>query len=458
MTTWHRILFTVLTLSVGLSPRSLVAQQGPPPAVRAAIQSIERMLVSRDDAALQTFAAEHLAASYRASMPGDALLVHLRSLRDAVGGRLDGVGVERTPDGLRLLLEGEKTTAIDFALDDEARITSLALGAVTDSPASPADAAPEPLTWEGLADRFRDWETRGFSGVVLARHEGRTVLRAPYGLADPVSRRPTSLSTIYGIGSTPIDFTITGVLLLAQRGRLTLDDPVNKYWPAAPADKRTMTLRHLMTGRSGLLNFHDDPAVDWDADLAFIDRETAVRRILAQPLLFAPGTGDAHSHSAYGLLAAVIELVSGTTYQEFVRQEIFEPLGMLRTGFNGEHEGYTMEDFAVGPGPSRVGLPNIPPNWGPTSWLVMGSGGMFSTLDDMARYYAANEKGVLLQGEWARRQQGEQVGLGGSDRGFFIFHVSNGRGDSVLGIMNGEGRSPEVRSMLRAIESLVLEQ
>jgi len=101
-------------------------------------------------------------------------------------------------------------------------------------------------------------------------------------------------------------------------------------------------------------------------------------------------------------------------------------------------------------------VPNIPPNWGPTSWLVMGSGGMFSTLPDMDRYDAAIASGKLLTGEWAKWQQGRKVAVGGSDRGFFLFHATNGRGTEALFLMNGEGRSPAVRAMTRALQDLVL--
>jgi CubicO group peptidase (beta-lactamase class C family) len=245
-------------------------------------------------------------------------------------------------------------------------------------------------------------------------------------------------------------------MLLGQRGRLALDDSVGKYFGNVPPDKRGITLRHLLTGRSGLPNFHHIAAEDWDPDLAWIDRETAVRRILAQPLLFGPGQGDAHSHSAFGLLAAVIEISSGQSYGAFLRSEIFAPLGMTRTGFYGETLRLAVAEFAAGYGQSSVGLPNIPPNWGPTSWLVMGSGGMFSTLADMERYYAAIDSGRLLTGAWAQWQQGQSVGAGGSDRGFFIFRASDGRGTQIMFLMNGEGRATASRSLSRAVERLVM--
>lgn len=92
-----------------------------------------------------------------------------------------------------------------------------------------------------------------------------------------------------------------------------------------------MTIAGILAGRSGLPDFHDT-ADDWDPDLAWIDRETAVRRIMAQPL-FEPGTDRAHSHSAYVLLAAILERATGRGYAGLARSEILNPLGMDRTGF-----------------------------------------------------------------------------------------------------------------------------
>lgn len=443
-----------LAFALSVAPAAAPAQGGPTPEVRAAIESVIAMLGSSDEATLRKFMDERLAAGFRSSMSDEAMLAHLNSLRKAAAGKVGGISVERDQDGIILRLSGSGEAEFLLDLDNLHRLTRLALKS------GPPQRERSPThwdgaTWDNLDARFREWESNGFSGVVLARRGGESVLRKSYGYADRSAGRPTLLTTIYGIGSTPIDFTRTGILLLAQRGKLSLADSIGRFWPDVHADKRGMTLEHLMRGRSGLPDFHHVQGTDWDYDLAWIDRGTAVKRILGQKLLFAPGTSSAHSHSAFGLLAAVIEIVSGKSYQQFVRDEILTPLGMTRTGFYGDRGNFAVADFAVGAGPSHVGLPNIPPNWGPTSWLVMGSGGMYSTLDDMARYYEALEKGKLLSGDWARMQQGETVDVGGSDRGFFIFHVSNNRGESVLGLTNGEGRTPGSRAMLRSMERLV---
>ena len=431
---------------------SLMAQSGPPPEVRAAIRSVEDMLAGADLESLRSFADSQLAQEYRDRFDDAQLQDYFEPLRAAAKGALGDATVELRGDGLHLIFQDQRRGEYLLHLDDSGRITKLELLASEAAATSPLP----PLSWSGLAGTFEGLAGHGFSGVVLAVHEGKLMLRQGYGVADPGSKTPIKLEQIFGIGSTPIDFTVSSILLLSERGQLSLDDPITRFFDNVPADRAAMTPRQLMTGRSGLPNFHDSTD-DWDPDLAWVGRDAAVARIMAAPLLFKPGEGQEHSHSAFGLLAAIVEKVSGKSYRDFVRAEILDKLKMARTGFYGESGGFAVSDFAVGQGATSVGVPNIPPNWGPTSWLVMGSGGMYSTLDDMNRYYLALEAGTLFATDEARGWQ-RKAGLdvGGSDRGYFIVHVSDGKGSNVLMLSNSEGRSDQMRQLVQGLAGLVL--
>jgi CubicO group peptidase (beta-lactamase class C family) len=449
----HLALVLLISAVMALATSSLLqAQSGPPPEVRAAIRSVEEMLAASGLKSMQTFADSQLAPAYRQSFDNAQLQTHFEKLRAAAKGALGDAMVELRGDGLHLILQADQRAEYLLKLDDSGKITALDV-------ISSGVAREEPLPalgWPMLADTFSAMAAQGFSGVVLAVRDGEEVLRQGYGSADTVSGRQISLEHIFGIGSTPIDFTVSSTLLLDERGLLSLDDPITRFFDQVPADRARMTLRHLLTGRSGLPNFHDN-ADDWDPDLAWVDRDSAVKRILALPLLFKPGEGQEHSHSAFGLLAAIVEKVSGVTYREFVRAEILDKLGMARTGFYGEAGEFKVSDFAVGRGATSVGVPNIPPNWGPTSWLVMGSGGMYSTLDDMNRYYQALEAGTLFGTDEARSWQRKPgLDVGGSDRGYFIVHVSDGKASHVLLLSNSEGRSDQMRQLIQRLAELVL--
>ena len=547
----------MLLLSVCLAAAPAAAQDGPPPEIRRALDKVMTMLRSSDDGALTTFGNDALADSYRGTFAGDALVSHLRGIRDAARGHLQGVGVEATGERALVLLLDENNGGprIRLNLDESARVTLLELAggappAVAQGPTPPPASSGPPATreaarpfhvraltrlgnvtaesglvmletrhfspsyvrgtsradrlelvrtlrtaaagagsilvneddagihialrgeegpgtevlftiepaapfrilsirlqalaaeprraaapaigWDQVAARIREAEAAGLSGQILVRRQGREVLRTSFGMADRASGRRSAPDDIYGTGSTPIDFTVTAARILAQRGTLNLDEPIGRYFQGVPADKAAITARMLIEGRSGLPNFHHTES-DADPDLTYIDRATAVRRILGMPLLFAPGSQRQHSHSAFGLLAAIIESVSGQTYQAFVRREIFQPLGMTRTGFNGETLGLADAAFATGYGFRSAGTPNIPPKWGPTSWLVMGSGGMFSTLEDLRRYYDGMASGALFDGRPAPRAD---VSVNGSDHGYYFTHIDNGRGDAVLLLSN----------------------
>jgi CubicO group peptidase (beta-lactamase class C family) len=301
-----------------------------------------------------------------------------------------------------------------------------------------------------------DWEAQhGFSGVVLITHDGKSVVHKAYGLANREKNIPIRLDTIFGVGSTPIDFTKAGILLLAERGKLALSDPITKYFNDVPEDKQSITIQYLMTGRSGLLDFHDIPS-DKDKDHSWIDRNEAVKRILSQKLLFAPGSKRQHSHSAWGLLAAILEIVSKQSYQDFTREHLFKPAGMVDTGFFGEP--YSEQRMAIGYGPRKDGEINAPPYWGQTSWLVMGSGGQVSTTMDMWRWLQAIYGGKILSPQSIRLYAGPGQGMliGGDVYGFQILYAGDNRSMMVL-ISNNGGpiRNAQLRKLGQALTTLV---
>lgn len=321
-------------------------------------------------------------------------------------------------------------------------VVMLVLGAALSSGCSPGE--PLDLSPSRIDQTFHDLvENEDFSGVVYLKKDGSEIIRAAFGLANRATNEPVRLDTIFGIGSRPIDFTTAGVYLLASRQELSPDDPITSYFDDVPEDKRAITIRHLLTGRSGLRDFHGSPA-DWDQDLAWISREEAERRILDQKLLFEPGTDRASSHSAFGLLASVIERVSGEDYFDFLKRNFFDPAGMTRTGEYGSFGGHDVRDFAVGGGPEIVGEPNIPPNWGKTSWLVKGSGGMYSTLDDLLRFLDFVRTSGVLTGEGLDRFNRRSINIDGSMRGFELFSATTRNAEDVAFLFVNTTGSPDL--------------
>jgi CubicO group peptidase (beta-lactamase class C family) len=389
-------------------------------------QAIERLVESGGETPLQQFIDEQLAPEYRDSIAPGALLEQLRKIRAACAG-YGGVRIEVQNENTRItFLQETKETSVLFRLEPDPphRIASLTLEPTRQSERRTPELPP--FTWDSLTQRLDAAAKDGFSGTVLVARDGKVVLHQGYGLADREHGRPITTETIYAIGSVPIDFTKAAILKLAELGKLSTSDPIGKFFPEVPADKRAITIGHLMTGRSGLPNFHHIPGTDADPDLTWIDRPTAIKRILDRALLFPPGEGRAHSHSAWVLLAAVVEIASGQPYGEFLQQHFFARAGMTRTGLHEDAARFDDEAFAIGYGGDSAGKLNIPKYWGPTSWLVMGSGGMESTPHDLYLWQGAMRAGKLLSPEGAAKYFTGGVLAGGDDRGFLCMYNDSG--------------------------------
>jgi CubicO group peptidase (beta-lactamase class C family) len=229
------------------------------------------------------------------------------------------------------------------------------------------------------------------SAFLLLR-DGKPVETRVEGTADIRTGRPITARTNFRLASVSKQFTATAILLLARDGRLTLDDAASRHLPAWPAYAQAVTIRHLLTHTSGLPDYDDGvpdatPQLS-DADVyAFVQRQSA--------LLFAPGSRYRYSNTAYALLALIVEHASGQPFPAFLKARIFRPLGMKRT------LAYTRTGPPVPArayGHSRSGGGWRVDDQSPTS-AVLGDGGIYSNLNDLARWVRALERCTLLDCE-----------------------------------------------------------
>jgi CubicO group peptidase (beta-lactamase class C family) len=414
----------MLALAAALASAASSAQdiRGTPLSQRA--RAVEDLLQTRGDDALRQFIEQHVAPKYRDSFRPDELMEKLRKMRDGVG---EFGGVLFRPvgdDGLRIALrDGPRESTILFRIEPEPPFRIVFLDFEGTHPVEGAGEPSPPYMWDTLAARLDEEGKNGFSGTVLVVRDRKIFLHQGYGLANREKNIQNSTSTIYAIGSVPIDFTKGAVLKLEEMGKLKTSDPVAMYLPDVPEDKSSMTIDQLMHGSSGLPDFHDVRGVDEDPDLSWIDRGTAIRRILGRTLLFPPGQGRRHSHSAWVLLAAIVEIVSGKPYGAFLRTSLFEPAGMTDTGLHEDAERIPDDRFAVGYEGKSAGKVNTPKHWGRTSWLVMGSGGMYSTPLDLYRWMEGIRSGRTLAAPAAAKYWSGGVLAGGDQRGYFCIYT-----------------------------------
>ena len=218
-----------------------------------------------------------------------------------------------------------------------------------------------------------------------------------YGVADRATGVPATAETVYRIASVSKQFIATGVMLLAQEGRLDLDDPIGRFLDDAPDTWSDITLRHLLTHTAGLVR--EGPA--FDAFQRQSDFEV-IRSAFSEPLLFAPGERAQYSNLGYFILAEVITRVSGRPWDEYLATEVFEPLGMSTTGTTSPRG--SVPEQAVGY------QDNDQLEVAPEIAAVRPSGAFFSTVGDLAKWAAALEASDILT-ETSRRQMGERVTL-----------------------------------------------
>lgn len=440
-----------LALKEQLDVADMTPEQQENAALRIRVRALESLGGIIDDAALLAFSDEHFSDDYRSVRNESARLTELRDLRSIVAGA-GGIQISVGPDGPILQFRGAKSADVSFMLEDEAPYRIATMEVDKEISDEPQGVEIEPITWDNLETRLAEEEEAGFAGAVIVVRDGKVVLHKGYGEAD--ENRSITPQTIFDIGSTPIDFTKAAILKLKDDGKLKRSDTIDRFFDQVPADKLGMTIDHLMRGRSGLPNFHHLPEEDDDYDLSWIDRAEAERRILAQPLLFAPGTGESHSHSAFGLLAAIIERVSGKTYQDYLRDTFFNPIGMERTGFYGEDVRFTDDDMAVGFGQQASKI-NNPRHWGPTSWLVMGSGGMVSSPGDLYKWLQAMYSGEYLSETAIQLYRHGGILAGGSDRGFLMMYHDNPDQTVIISsnqhIEQGDHASAVARALMRLV-------
>ena len=265
--------------------------------------------------------------------------------------------------------------------------------------------------------------------TILVVKDGKTVLRKSYGMADVdkgVAMRPEMAMRV---GSITKQFTATAILILADEGKLSLSDPIAKYFPDYPAHGKNITIEHLLTHTSGLVNYTSKLAFGLAAR-----RDRTMDQMLAafkdDPLEFAPGTRYAYTNSGYYLLGAIIEKVSGQPYAKFVAQRIFTPLGMMQTGYEGMEAVPAIP--ATGHSPSMFG------GFGSASPLSMSqayaAGAIVSTVDDMAKWDAAVSSAKLLKpATWAQAVTPYKLASGKPTTYGYAWQSGKLRGASEMG-------------------------
>jgi CubicO group peptidase (beta-lactamase class C family) len=232
--------------------------------------------------------------------------------------------------------------------------------------------------------------------AVAVLKDGAPLISRAYGLANLEAGVAATTATNYRLASVTKQFTAAAILLLAEDGRLSIDDPVRKWLPGLPAVLDGTLIRNLLAHTSGLMDFEDLIAPESCAPLHDAD----VLRLLEaeQRSYFPPGTGYRYSNSGYVLLALIIERACDADFASFLRERIFLPLGMRHTvAYQSGISALLHRAF----GYSAVGDSWVRTDQSITS-ATLGDGGIYSSVDDLGKWDAALRAGRLLRPESLR--------------------------------------------------------
>lgn len=313
-------------------------------------------------------------------------------------------------------------------------------------------------------------EHERFIGSILVARDGKPIVNKGYGMANYELDAPNTPKTVFRLASVTKQFTAASIMMLQERSKLSVGDPVCKYFTDCPAAWQPLTIRHLLTMTSGLPGTSAQDLgplrglpVPWDQWME------AIRK---KPLDFAPGSDFRYGNPGYTLLGFIIEKVSGQSYGDFLEANIFGPLGMKASGY--ENPQRIIKNRATG---YRF-LPGEPVANVPYAEMVgfFSAGGIYSTTEDLLLWDQALYTNKLLSsksleemytpvkemfpgkgyayGVWTSTKHGRREVAHGGNMAGFITYLARYPSDRVTIIVlsnNGRGSSGKITGVLSSI-------
>lgn len=280
---------------------------------------------------------------------------------------------------------------------------------------------------DALDDRIRSiMAERHIPGAAVAVvQNGKVVRMKGYGVATLEFNVPVTTETVFEIGSVSKQMTAAGIMLLVQDGKVLLDEKISKYLPNTPEAWSSVTVRHLLTHTSGVKSYSSLDGFSLSERMTLND---FIKKLSPHPLEFTPGEKNIYSNSGFNLLAYIIETQSGKKYMDFMRERIFVPLGMTKTGDRDPQ-------FII---PLRANGYEWRQNHfsGRDGDLtdLMGAGSIVSTITDMTKWEAALRGDKLLNAQSKKEIWTQFTFNNGKPSPYgFGWRISEVRGSKLIG-------------------------
>ena len=254
---------------------------------------------------------------------------------------------------------------------------------------------PSAAKIDALLDKT--YKTGEPGAALLVKQAGRILRRKGYGTADLELGIPVEPDMSFRLGSITKQFTAVAILMLEERGKLSVKDPIEKYLPDFPTQGRTVTVENLLTHTSGIVDYTSlaEWMPLWRKDMSVVE---IIGLFKDKPFDFAPGEHWKYSNSGYILLGAIIEKASGETYPDFIQKNIFDPLGMTHSYYGSASR--VLPRRIPGYGRDRNGFTNA-------AYISMtqpfAAGSLLSSVDDLALWNEALLSNALIKKESRER-------------------------------------------------------
>lgn len=421
---------------------------------------------SGDEQKLRDFFTENIAAESLKQRGVEQRLAVQRQIR----GNLETLEIKNvllvSDTQIRLLAQSKKGDWVEYSFDLENQAQQKIKGfGIEQAEAPSADgkskyAAPaNKAEFLSTVEKFLNDKASAdeFSGVVFIAEKDKPVFSKAYGLASREKNQSNKIDTKFNLGSINKIFTRIAIGQLVQQGKISFNDKLGKFLPEYPNKEAAekVTIRHLVTMKSGVGDFFG-AKFDKSAKGNYRRNSDFIPLFANEPLAFEPGTNQAYSNGGYILLGAIIEKVSGKSYYDYVRENIFKPAGMTNTdSFKADKmpdnsaNGYTKRN----PKNELVNNLNTRPARG------SAAGGGYSTAEDLLKFSLALQSGKLtVPDDDGVPQKEVRTGVAGGADGINGLLLVNGQtGYTIIVLSNYDPPSAErvgtqIRDWLKQIQ------
>lgn len=249
-----------------------------------------------------------------------------------------------------------------------------------------------------------------FSGMFRVTLKDQIIYQRNVGYADREHKVPFTNDSVFTLYSMSKPFCVIAVMTLAEKGLVNIDDRPGKYVPEVANIDERITVKHLMYHISGLRDYSQAKHVQKDYyEKHCPDMREAVARMVAEPMVFEPGTKTQYSNINFSILALIVENVSGMKYADYMKQAVFTPLGMKNTRI--DRLGLVAENRVRGydiSGEELISVERVNPDF------FMGAGDVISTIDDVyCLNLAIKHKKLLTPESWEKILTPSQINVFG---------------------------------------------